>query len=104
MLRAGGDLWMDGVMPGTLKYETESNSFWQAMRRAGKNIIYMTLNAQVENENYVAQTGDTALTRPVIKSEMPLWQKLLIGLDVAAAGLFALAVWGAIRQKPKKTE
>lgn len=96
MIRTGGDLWMDGMMLGTLKCETESNSFWQAMRRASKNIIYMTLNAHVENMNYVAASGDTDMTRPLITVEMPLWQKILIGLDVVSVALFALALRGVI--------
>lgn len=92
MLRAGGDLWMDGVLPGSLNYETESNSFRQALRQASKNILYMTLNAQVENLNYVEQTGDTAMARPTIHSGMQLWKRVIIGLDVVAVALFVLAV------------
>lgn len=96
MIRTGGDLWMDGMMLGTLKYETDSNSFWQAMRQASKNIIYMALNAHVENMNYVAESGDTDMTRPVITVEMPLWQKIIIGLDVVSVTLFALALRSVI--------
>ena len=96
MIRTGGDLWMDGMMLGTLKYETDSNSFWQAMRLASKNIIYMALNAHVENMNYVAESGDTDMTRPVITVEMPLWQKIIIGLDVVSVTLFALALRSVI--------
>lgn len=96
MIRTGGDLWMDGMMLGTLKCETESNSFWQAMRQASKNIVYMALNAHVENMNYVAESGDTDMTRPLITVEMPLWQKIIIGLDVVAVVLFAVALRGVI--------
>ena len=96
MIRTGGDLWMDGMMLGTLKCETESNSFWQAMRQASKNIVYMALNAHVENMNYVAESGDTDMTRPLITVEMPLWQKIIIGLDVVSVALFALALRGVI--------
>ena len=96
MIRTGGDLWMDGMMLGTLKCETESNSFWQAMRQASKNIVYMALNAHVENMNYVAESGDTDMTRPLITVEMPLWQKIIIGLDVVSVALFALALRSVI--------
>ena len=96
MIRTGGDLWMDGMMLGTLKCETESDSFWQAMRQASKNIVYMTLNAHVENMNYVAESGDTDMTRPLITVEMPLWQKIIIGLDVVSVALFALALRSVI--------
>lgn len=96
MLRAGGDLWMDGVFPGQLRYETESNSFKQALRRSSKNIIFMHLNAMARNLDYVESTGDTEMIRPVIATNMPLWQKLLIGLDILAVALFALALRGVI--------
>ena len=92
MIRAGGDLWMDGMVAGALKCETDSNSFWKAMRQASKNIIYMAINAQVENLNYVEASGDTSMIRPIIKTEMPLWQKLIIGLDIVSAVLFILAL------------
>ena len=97
MLRAGGDLWMDGAMGGTLQYETQSNSFRQALRRAAKNVIYMQLNAMARNLDYVESTGDTALTRPVIQIKTPLWKKILIGLDIVAAALFALALFRLIK-------
>ena len=99
MLRAGGDLWMDGIMPGTLKFETESNSFKQALRQASKNIIYMTLNAQVENLNYVAEHGETSmisgmsLERPIlVSSGMALWEKLVIAVDIIAVLLFVQGI------------
>ena len=96
MIRAGSDLWMDGMMAGTLKCETESNSFWKAMRQASKNIIYMAINAQVENLNYVEESGDTSMIRPIIKTETPLWQKLIIGLDIVSVVLFIFALRSVI--------
>ena len=56
----------------------------------------MVLNAHVENMNYVAESGDTDMTRPLITVEMPLWQKIIIGLDVVAVVLFAVALRGVI--------
>ena len=83
-------------MAGTLKCETESNSFWKAMRQASKNIIYMAINAQVENLNYVEESGDTSMIRPIIKTETPLWQKLIIGLDIVSVVLFVFALRSVI--------
>lgn len=97
MIRAGGDLWMDGVLPGSLKYETESNSFQQAMRRASKNIIYMYLNAQVENINYVNETGDVSAMRAQIDAEGSLWKTIIIIVDIVAVLLFVLALHALIR-------
>ena len=51
-LRAGGDLWMDGMFEGEFQFETESDTFRQALRRASKNIIYMWVNAGYENKIY----------------------------------------------------
>ncbi len=46
MLRAGGDLWMDGYLDnGSFKQETDSNAYKQALRRASKDVLYMYLNA-----------------------------------------------------------
>ena len=62
----------------------------QALRLASKNIIYMHLNALAENIDYVEESGDVAMTRPIIETGMPLWQKIIIGIDLAAALLFTL--------------
>ena len=104
MLRAGGDLWMDGVFPGSLKYETESASFKQAIRRASKNIIYMTLNAMVQNQEYVATSGDNDMLRPTIVSgTLALWEILLILIDVAAVLWFAFEIYCLLPYIEKKT-
>lgn len=99
MLRAGGDLWMDGVVSGRLAMETESNSFMQALRRASKNMIYMQLNALAHNIDYVEQSGDTDMIRPLIATHIPLWQILLILIDLAAIILFFAALSPFINYK-----
>ena len=91
MLRAGGDLWMDGF-GGSLTCETESNSYAHALRRASKNILYMYLNARVENRNYAEQTGDTAFVRPRMTSGTPIWRYAAAALVSIAALLFFLAL------------
>lgn len=56
MVRAGGDLWMDGYLSnGSFDSTTDINNdaaFQQALRRATKNVVYMWLNALTVNEKY----------------------------------------------------
>jgi hypothetical protein len=62
-----------------------------ALRTASKNILYMVLNAQVENSIYIEETGDTALTRPIIISSVNgLWKTLL---RIATAVAVVLFLW-----------
>lgn len=91
MIRAGGDLWMDGF-PGVLNCETSSNSYQQALRTAVKHIVYMYLNARVANADYAA-TAD---------SVDPM--SLLIILDVVAGILFVLAAWRMVWAIHRKIE
>lgn len=56
MVRAGGDLWMDGwLSDGSFQFETESDSFQNALRDATKHILYMWLNALATNSDYNAK-------------------------------------------------
>ena len=94
MIRAGGDLWMDGFAGNsTLAFETESNSIRQALRRACKNIIYMYLNALVSNQEYARSVGDDSLLKPTITVAANIWRGLIVAVDVVAVVLFALALW-----------
>ena len=105
MLRAGGDLWMDGFAGGsTLAYETESNSIHQALRRASKNILYMYLNARVSNQEYAKAMGDDSLLKPNITVTFPIWKVLIGAVDAVAALLFALALWGLLRDRKLRKE
>ncbi|MBQ7567998.1 glycoside hydrolase, partial [bacterium] len=93
MLRAGGDLWMDGDQGnGRLACETSSATFQQSMRRACKNIIYVYLNARVSNLDYAAAKHDDALIKPHTVIASNTWRQLLVGFDVLAAVVFALAL------------
>lgn len=96
MIRAGGDLWMDGVLPGSLVYETTSNTFQNAMRRASKNIIYMYLNARVENLNYVKETGTDTVVAPESKAEAPNLQGIFIAVAIMTFILLLLSVHALI--------
>lgn len=58
-IRAGGDLWMDGWLgSGTYLYDTGSNAFRQALRRAAKDVIYTYLNAEYEHLQYMEEGGN----------------------------------------------
>ena len=105
MLRAGGDLWMDSFAGNsTLAFETKSNSIHQALRRASKNIIYTYLNARVNNLKYVEATGNSDLLKPNITVTFPIWKVLVGAVDVVAAVLFALALWGLMRDRKLRKE
>ena len=105
MLRAGGDLWMDSFAGDSkLAFETNSNSIHQALRRASKNIIYTYLNARVNNLKYVESTGNNDLLKPNITVTFPIWKVLVGAVDVVAAVLFALALWGLMRDRKLRKE
>ena len=62
-LRAGGSLWMAGFIGGKMAFETGSNSYLQALRRAAKQTLYMYLHVRVTNRDYAESIGDTAALR-----------------------------------------
>ena len=94
---------MDGILPGSLKYETSSNSFQQAIRRASKNIIYMTINAMVQNLDYVEATGDSSMLRPTITGPiLAIWEIGFLALDLLAVILFALALRTVLRDSKNR--
>ena len=102
-LRAGGDLWMDGFVMGDFAYETESNSFKQALRRACKNIIYMWVNAGYENAEYnkvqLTATTPAPIIRPVEIKQISLVTWIQVGWDVFAAVTIFFWVRGMILRK-----
>jgi len=98
MLRAGGDLWMDGFS-GDFQYETSSNTFRQALRRAVKNVLYMELSAHVTNREYSDTMRDRNLISPVIRKGFEWWKCAVAAIDILALLLFVLAV-RKVRNKP----
>lgn len=100
-LRAGGDLWMDGMFTGKLQFEMESNTFRQALRRASKNIIYMWVNAGYENKVY-NETAKNPVIRPVEKKTMSLVTKIQVLYDAAAVVLIVLWTKSIIKRRRLK--
>ena len=96
-LRAGGSLWMSGMMGGQLSCETGTNSYMQALRRAAKETIYMYLHVRVTNRDYAESIGDTAALRHDFKPAVLGWRHLVALIDLVAVALFALAIRGIVR-------
>ncbi len=103
MLRAGGDTWMDGMNPGSMQFETSSNSYQQAMRNASKHILYMYANALAENINYANEIGDDSLIASV-NSAGSMVGNILKVLDVLAAVFMILGIWGIVKDQKLKKE
>ena len=67
MIRAGGDLWMDGWDgKGSFARSTSSNGYNYALRRATKNVLYMWLNALATNFDYNAKIESGEITDDVV--------------------------------------
>lgn len=92
MLRAGGDLWMDGFNNnGSFKMETSSNSYMHALRNASKHVLYMWADALLTNEEYNEKIANGEIDGVAIVSSVPKlkfrWYiPVLIGIDVIAVG------------------
>lgn len=88
MIRAGGDIVLNqaGKLP-----DGETATDVSLLRRAAKNILYVTANSNAMNVT-------------VIGYRLPVWQVILICVDCAV--VVGLAVWGAfaVRSALKKDE
>lgn len=101
MIRMGGDLWMDGwLSDGTYEYETTSNSMQQALRQASKNIIYMTLNAEVCRADYAANGGNSLYITEQNES-LNQWLTALTAFDVVIVAIEAVYFTLRIRKSKK---
>ena len=107
-LRAGGSLWMAGFTGGEMAFETGSNSYLQALRRATKEALYMYLHVRVTNRDYADSIGDTTAVRHAFTTSVFGWRHLVALIDIVAVVLFALAVRGVVidvkLRKAAKTE
>lgn len=107
-LRAGGSLWMAGFTGGEMAFETGSNSYLRALRRATKEALYMYLHVRVTNRDYADSIGDTTAVRHAFTTSVFGWRHLVALIDIVAVVLFALAVRGVVidvkLRKAAKTE
>lgn len=100
MVRATGDLWMDGFGdPGTFAFDQNSAAFIAQLREGAHHVLYTICNAAYVNENY--NKADDSI--PVNKEggkDFPLWTIIGVADGVIIA---ACAVWVvfAIRKKNK---
>ena len=103
-LRAGGDIWMDGWGDtGKFLFETSSNSYNQALRRASKNIIYMWLNALYTNSQYNMSDDVEPIIKGTKTEVFPWWIPVLIGIDIIALGGCTFWAFKAYKKKDKTT-
>lgn len=90
MIRAGGDLWMDGVGDsGSYKFQTSSAAVVSQLRSATKNILYTALNADYR----MANASDEGITISKANTAFVWWPYALAALDavmlIAVVALFA---------------
>lgn len=98
-LRAGGSLWMAGFGAGTMAYETDSNTYYQNLRRAAKEVLYMYLHVRVVNKDYSESISDNSVLRPVFKATLANWRQLLIAIDAVVLILFALSLRNLLKDR-----
>lgn len=106
-LRAGGSLWMSGVTGGALTQETSSNSYLQALRRAAKETLYMTLHVRAVNKDYSESTGNADMLRPVYKEgglgmiQPIIYVVIVLGVVCIALSIRALVIDHRLRKALK---
>lgn len=97
MIRAGGDLWMEGVEGGSAQFETSSAAFMSQVRTATKRILYMIINAEYRAQN----AGDDKIVISRGGDTFAWWIPVLIAVDVIAIG--ACGAWIFLTLKKEKT-
>lgn len=102
MIRAGGDLWMDGWFSnGSFKQEKTSAAFRQAERDAAHHVLYMILNAAYIHSNYDPSADGITISSSDIDGGW--WLPVLIVGDILIVGGAAtLVVFGILRKDKKK--
>ncbi len=99
-LRNGGTLFMDGYLnDGTYQFETDSNTFDNALREATKMNVYNWLHAQYRKAN-----PDDGVINDIAKgASTPWWPWALAGVDVLLGlGIATWAVLGFVDFKKKE--
>ncbi|MCD8294229.1 MAG: glycoside hydrolase family 3 C-terminal domain-containing protein [Clostridia bacterium] len=107
MIRAGGNLWMDGWLSnGSFQYDTTSNAFNIALRNATKGVVYMWANALWTNADYNAKVASGEISgtiTQVTESELNFrWYiPVLVVVDVLVIAGCAIWIWRRFFRKPK---
>lgn len=109
MLRAGGDLWMDGFGsgdgPGSFGNnnvkDSSSAAFVSQLRTASKHTLYMILNAAYENSQY-NESADVPIVVGGSGGTATWWIGVLVAFDVVAVGGCAALVFVALHKKREK--
>lgn len=99
MLRAGGDLYMDGIMRnGAFFYGTTSNTFQNDLRGATKDILYTWLNARSENLLYNQANPEQQLVRPIKHTGLPIFGIVIGTLDAFILTIGTVKIWQHYRK------
>ena len=111
MIRAGGDLWMDGYDanavkgyggPGSFRdnrgYSTSSDAFTHQLRQAVKHIIYTWANAAYEADQYVKNGGDKLIIEQASIDVFKWWWLIVAGVDVLLAAGAGVLIWLGIKK------
>ena len=100
-LRAGGDLWMDGYNNnGSYKFDTSSNTFKQHLRRAGHDVLFGWLNAELAAKNYDPSKDTISVVVGEKGAPKTGWiTGLIIGDVVVALGIAAWVILIAIKKE-----
>ncbi len=105
MLRAGGNLWMDGWNnDGKFRFDTSSVAYDYALRTSTKNILYMWMNALATNTNYNMSPDADKIVIPVSPELKFRWYiPVLAVFDVLAIGGCGVWLFFTLRKKKGAT-
>ncbi len=102
MVRATGDLWMDGVGDrGSFKFEQDSAAFTAQLREGAHHVLYTICNAAYVNDNY--NMADDSI--PIVKegaANFPLWTIIGVADGVIGAGCIVWVVFAILKKNKAK--
>ncbi len=102
MVRATGDLWMDGFGdPGTFAFEQNSNAFIAQLREGAHHVLYTICNAAYVNENY-NKADDSIPINKEGAANFPLWTIIGVADGVIIAGCIVWVVFAILKKNKAK--
>ncbi len=108
MIRAGGDIWMDGYQDNGSYASSISNSnaFNASLRRATKNIVYMWLNSLATNAEYNEKIASGEINDSISIPVSPVlnfrWYiPVIVIADIALTAGAAVLIFLGIKKKDK---